>query len=192
MSSAIRHNLAVLAHPRRDSFNRALFAAATEALIARGETVEVSDLYAESFEAAMSADELVREHRPTPEVLREQARVARADRLLFFYPIWWFDRPAILKGWCDRVLRPGFAYRVDSSGAPRGLLGRKSAALVVTLGATEDQCSVAEVTDSMAHGTLGFCGLTAVRTRPLFGVPGAEDNDRRSMIERTAEWVVQA
>ena len=53
-----------------------------------------------------------------------------------FHPNWWGQPPAILKGWVDRVVRPGVAYefREDDSGegVPVGLLKAKSAVVFNT------------------------------------------------------------
>lgn len=43
----------------------------------------------------------------TADVLAEQAKFARADAVIFPFPLWWFGVPAMLKGWFDRVLSNG-------------------------------------------------------------------------------------
>ena len=37
----------------------------------------------------------------------EMRKLESCDALIFSYPLWWFAMPAILKGWCDRVLAMG-------------------------------------------------------------------------------------
>lgn len=184
------HHLVVRAHPRDDSFNRALTDAIVDALADRGDAVETCDLHAEGFDPRITPDELERGRATPPEVAREQARVARADHLVFVYPVWWHDRPAILKGWCDRVLRPGFAYRSDpTTGVVRGLLGAKRATIVTTLGAAEGELEERDFVGAFAHGTLGFCGVTDVNVVPLFAVPRATDAEREAMLQRAARDV---
>ena len=36
--------------------------------------------------------------------------IAAADGIVIVHPNWWGQPPAILKGWIDRVIRPGVAY----------------------------------------------------------------------------------
>ena len=52
------------------------------------------------------------------------------------HPNWWGQPPAILKGWIDRVIRPGVAYRFDETdsgeGVPIGLLRARSAVVFNT------------------------------------------------------------
>ncbi len=33
-----------------------------------------------------------------------------AEGLILVHPTWWYAQPAILKGWIDRVWRPGIAF----------------------------------------------------------------------------------
>jgi putative NADPH-quinone reductase len=42
--------------------------------------------------------------------------------------------PALLKGFLEQVLRPGFAFEYQSKGMPKKLLTGKSARIVVTMG----------------------------------------------------------
>jgi NAD(P)H dehydrogenase (quinone) len=36
--------------------------------------------------------------------------ISTTDGIIVIHPNWWGQPPAILKGWIDRVLRPGVAY----------------------------------------------------------------------------------
>jgi len=37
-------------------------------------------------------------------------KFSEASGIVIVHPNWWGQPPAILKGWVDRVLRPGVAY----------------------------------------------------------------------------------
>jgi NAD(P)H dehydrogenase (quinone) len=50
------------------------------------------------------------------DVLDQQARVARADGLVFIAPVYWMGFPAMLKGWIERVFSYGFAYSLTPEG----------------------------------------------------------------------------
>jgi|HigsolmetaAR202D_1030399.scaffolds.fasta_scaffold27267_2 putative NADPH-quinone reductase len=121
--------LVVSAHPDADSFNHAITAAAERGLRRAGHHVTTLDLYAVGFSAVMTADE----HRAyqawkpgnaAPPLLdpmtREHARLVQASQMLVFvYPTWWSQPPAILKGWLERVLVPGVAFTFDARGRVR-------------------------------------------------------------------------
>jgi NAD(P)H dehydrogenase (quinone) len=111
--------LVIYAHPDPDSFCAALRDAAVEALAASGEDVEVIDLYALDFAAAMTDDEHRRyeeistDH-PDASVRSHIEIVGRVEGIVFVYPTWWSSLPAILKGWLDRVLLPGVGFHLNT------------------------------------------------------------------------------
>lgn len=45
-----------------------------------------------------------------PCLQRCQESLLWAEHLIIVYPVWWGTMPALLKGWLDRVLLPGFAF----------------------------------------------------------------------------------
>jgi putative NADPH-quinone reductase len=49
-----------------------------------------------------------------------------SDGIIVVHPNWWGQPPAVLKGWIDRVIRPGVAYEFEEGdngeGVPVGLL----------------------------------------------------------------------
>jgi putative NADPH-quinone reductase len=102
-----------------ESFCRALLSAALDGLAAAGHEADVVDLYAEDFDPVMSADErrLYNEpESPMPaEIAGHVERLKRAEGLLFVYPTWWYGQPAMLKGYLDRVFRPGTAFTMPTA-----------------------------------------------------------------------------
>ena len=111
--------LAVLAHPLPDSYAAAVHRTAVAALRAAGHDVTEADLYAQGFEPALTAAERGAYFDPGYDAaavrpLVEQLRAA--EGLVLTFPHWWFDMPAILKGWFDRVWAPGVAFRHDRDG----------------------------------------------------------------------------
>lgn len=45
-----------------------------------------------------------------PDLLKAQEKLKWANHIIWVYPIWWGSVPAIMKGFLDRVLLPGFAF----------------------------------------------------------------------------------
>jgi len=63
-----------------------------------------------------------------------QESILWAEHLVFVYPTWWLDMPALMKGFFDRVLLPGFAYKYKEHRLfPEKLLKGKSARLIITM-----------------------------------------------------------
>ena len=100
----------ILAHPDTGSFNHAVAATVVEALEANGHEVAFHDLYKERFPPVLPAREIPRDVR-LPRIIQKHCfEIAAADGIVIVDPNWWGQPPAILKGWVDRVLRPGVAY----------------------------------------------------------------------------------
>lgn len=70
-----------------------------------------------------------------PPVRAAQQAIGRAEHLVLVYPLWLGTMPAVLKGFLEQVLRPGFAVGEPESGRPgKRLLAGRSARIVVTMG----------------------------------------------------------
>ncbi len=110
----------VTAHPHADSFTAAVATAARRGMRRAGHSVDELDLYAIGFVPAMSPAERAAYHEAAPLIdpmTIEHARLVRQARaLVFVYPTWWGGPPAILRGWLERVLVPGVAFRFDEHG----------------------------------------------------------------------------
>lgn len=111
--------LVVLAHPLKESFAASIARTAVAALEAKGHAVDLIDLYAEDFDPRLSATERAsymtgRYDRSAIEPYAERLRAAEA--LVLVFPQWWFNLPAILKGFIDRVFAPGVAFDYAADG----------------------------------------------------------------------------
>lgn len=117
------------------------------------------------------------EHGSLPAGLRQaQEDILWAEHIVFFFPLWLGDMPALVKGFLEQVARPGFAFTRDGKNpfAKKGLKGR-SARLVVTMGMP----AVVYRVYFRAHGIkllrrniLGFVGIAPVGDT-LIGMAGA-------------------
>jgi NAD(P)H dehydrogenase (quinone) len=110
------HVFIVYAHPSEDSFTREVRDAFIRGLADAGHTYEISDLYKMGFKSEISEEEYQRESNYREDlplesdVRAEQQKINRCDALVFIYPVFWTEAPAILVGWFDRVWTYGFAY----------------------------------------------------------------------------------
>jgi len=126
----------ILAHPNKDSFNHALAVRVRDELAAYGHEVSFHDLHLEGFDPILPGGEIPSDAEVTPEVAAYCAEIVEADGIVIVHPNWWGQPPAILKGWVDRVMRPGVAYRFlegdSGEGVPEGLLKAKIALVINT------------------------------------------------------------
>ncbi|MDH6265311.1 NAD(P)H dehydrogenase (quinone) [Rhizobium sp. SG_E_25_P2] len=111
--------LVVLAHPLKESFAAGVAATVREGLESKGHSVDFLDLYQEDFDPRLTAAErgsYFSGAYDTSAVSPYVARIKAADGLILVFPQWWFNLPAILKGFIDRVFVPGVAFENDAAG----------------------------------------------------------------------------
>jgi putative NADPH-quinone reductase len=149
---------------------------AVRALRRGGHEVAYHDLYAEGFDPVLPAGEIPKGAPLPPEVQRHCDEIARAEGIVIVHPNWWGQPPALLKGWVDRVMRPGVAYEFAEGdageGVPVGLL-RAQAALVLNTSNTPAEREARVFGDPLEalwkDCILGLCGVARVY-RTLFCV----------------------
>jgi NAD(P)H dehydrogenase (quinone) len=183
-------HLIVYTHPNPKSFNHAILETVKSTLRERGDEVQVTDLYEKQFDAILSANDFVSfgDGVMPEDIQQEQALVSWADNLIFIYPIWWFNRPALLQGWIDRVFAHGYAFNEDENGF-EPLLGGKTAATFATFGGKEQDIvdafgSVDTLMAGMTVGTLGLVGIDPISEHRFFAIPTISDAQRHAMLEQ--------
>ncbi len=162
----------ILAHPDPKSFNAAIAGAAVDAAGANGHQVFFHDLYRENFDPLLIKEEIPK-GAPLPADLQNHCdEIAEADGIIIVHPNWWGQPPAILKGWVDRVIRPGLAYEFQEGdlgeGVPRGLL-KAQAAIVYNTSNTASQRERDVFGDPLEtiwkNCIFGLCGINVFHRR---------------------------
>lgn len=132
------HVLVVYCHPVETSFASALHQEVLKNLRGAGHTVDDCDLYAEGFDPVMSREERLHYHdvpRNREALSGYVERLRRADAIVFCFPTWCFGLPAMLKGFCDRLLMPGVAFDISDPANVKPMLTHiRRIAAVVTYG----------------------------------------------------------
>lgn len=133
----------VYAHPWEGSFNHAVLSSITKDLEDNREIFQVIDLYNDEFNPVFSAEELKLFNKgDTPyELVKEyQKKLSQATELIFIFPVWWWDLPAILKGFIDKVMLSGFAFIEDKkTGDLKGLLTNIRKTTVISTSTTDKE-----------------------------------------------------
>ncbi|AXT54634.1 flavodoxin family protein [Aquimarina sp. AD1] len=123
-----------------------------------------------------------------PDLLKSQEILKWANHLVWVYPVWWGSVPAIMKGFLDRVLLPGFAFskRKDSLWWDKHFTD-KSARLICTL----DQPSwyykwfySSPSHKAMKKLTLNFIGVKKVRTTTIGPIRLSKENFRAKWLRK--------
>jgi NAD(P)H dehydrogenase (quinone) len=206
--------LIVHAHHEPQSFNGAMTREATAALIASGNEVIVSDLYAMRFDPVSDRRNFITvkesgrlrqqdeeayaaEHDGfEPALQAEMDKLAWCDTLILQFPLWWFGMPAILKGWIDRVFAVGRAYG-NRRWFDVGIFAGKRAMCSVTIGGLEPVYTdrgingpIGSILFPINHGILGFTGFDVVQPFLVYGPSRISHEQRESHLARYREVVV--
>ncbi len=182
--------LVILAHPNKLSFNHAIANSAMDVLKIIGHRIIFHDLYKEKFDPLLQHEEIPETGRIDGTIYRHCDELKEADGLIFIHPNWWGQPPAILKGWIDRVIRPGMAYRFDEGdsgeGVPCGLLSGKRA-LVFNTSNTPDEREKKVFGDPLENiwknCIFDLCGITDSYRKTFNVVVTSTQNERRGWLE---------
>ena len=121
---------------------------------------------------------------PPPSILQAQQAVAWGEHLVIVFPLWLGDMPALLKGFFEQVLRPGFAIgKAQPRKMGQKLLKGRSARIVVTMGMPAFFYRLyyrAHSVRSLKRNVLEFCGISPVRTS-LVGMVEAKGSRKKSL-----------
>ncbi|MCX6923615.1 MAG: NAD(P)H-dependent oxidoreductase [Verrucomicrobia bacterium] len=164
--------LVIVAHPNSASFNHAIAQTCGRALAENGHEVIAHDLYKERFDPVLPHDEFQKNAVLPAEIERHCSELSQADGIIIIHPNWWGQPPAILKGWVDRVIRPGVAYEFlegdKGEGVPRGLL-KANCALIFNTSNTETAREQAVFGDPLEaiwkNCVFNLCGVPVVHRR---------------------------
>lgn len=188
--------LLIVAHPHKASFNHAIAMACSRALGGNGHEVIAHDLYEEHFDPILPYDEFARDAVLPAEVQRHCVEVSQADGIVIVHPNWWGQPPAILKGWVDKVIRPGVAYEFlegdQGEGVPRGLLKARCAIIFNT----SNTATIRERTlfgDPLEtiwrHCVFGLCGVPTVHRRMFNVVVTSSAAERKGWLAEVAATI---
>lgn len=191
--------LVVLGHPDPGSFNHAIAMTVCEQLKMMGHRVWFHDLCAEAFDPLLPREEIP-ENGYVPDVIQAHCDALQsADGIVIVHPNWWGQPPAILKGWVDRVFRPGVAYRFEEGdkeeGVPVGLL-KATAAVVLNTSNTPDARERTAFGDPLAsiwqRCIFDLCGVRTFYRRTFNVVITSSAEQREAWLNEAAALVTRA
>ena len=186
----------ILAHPNKASFNHAIAEAALAELREAGHEVVFHDLYAEGFDPILPHAEFTKDAALPDRVRQHCTELAEAEGIAIVHPNWWGQPPAILKGWVDRVIRPGVAYEFlegdKGDGVPVGLL-RAEAVIVFNTSDTPTEREREVFGDPLEtlwkKCVFGLCGAKVVHRRMFSVVVTSTAAQRREWLEEVRDTV---
>jgi len=186
--------MVVLGHPNKASFNHAIARTVVNTLEKIGHNVVFHDLYAENFNPILPADEIQRDI-ALPSIIEQHCdEISAAEGIVIVHPNWWGQPPAILKGWIDRVLRPGVAYTfAEGDGGDGELIGLLKATAVLVFNTSNTLVS-RELTiygDPLEtlwkNNMLISCGVKSFYRKNFGVIVTSTDEQRREWLKEVEE-----
>lgn len=174
--------------PAGGHFGHALAAACAEAARAAGHEVQTIEVARLDFPLLRTASGW---QAPPPASIAQAQEILRwAQHYLIVFPLWMGDMPALLKGFFEQALRPGFAFGEAQQGRlPPKLLKGRSARIVVTMGMPAFFYRIyyrSHSVKSLKRNILEFCGVSPVRTT-LIGMVEGKPSAREAWLRNAAK-----
>ena len=188
--------LVILGHPRQGSFNHAIAETAVKALQKRGHEAIFHDLCKERFDPLLPYEEIPKSAQLDPVVKKHCDEIAGADGIIVIHPNWWGQPPAILKGWIDRVIRPGVAYGFvegdSGEGVPVGLL-KANAALIFNTSDTVEEREMKVFKDPLEsiwkNCIFDLCGVKNIYRRMFSIIVTSTEEQRKAWLREVEDTV---
>jgi putative NADPH-quinone reductase len=188
--------LIILGHPNSSSFNSSIATTVVNRLKALSHSVIFHDLYHENFDALIKPIELKKDYKLKNIIEKHCYDLQNADAIVIIHPNWWGQPPAILKGWIDRVIRPGVAYRFQEGdsgeGIPIGLLKAKLA-IVINTSDTDEKREHDVFGDPLEtiwkNCIFNFCGVTNFYRRTYRTIVNSSHKQRQLWLNETENMI---
>ena len=183
--------LIIAGHPRKESFSFALADAFREGAQHAYMNVKQLTLTDMCFNPNVVTVSPRNQLAEDDDIHHAQELIAWADHLVFVYPTWWGTMPALLKGFLDRVLTPGFAFEeIEGGNGWEKLLTGKSAQLITTMDTPSWVYRWIYKNPgyhAMGQATLQFCGISPVRSLSFGPVKDSTPEQRNRWLHKTRQ-----
>lgn len=152
--------LIITAHPSEHGFTHKIAEVYKKASEKKENIVEVMDLYDTKIKQDFLNFDDIKKIKITSEMQFIQNKILWADELVFVFPIWWTDAPAIVKNFFDTNFSSGFAFKYENK-KPVGLLNGKTAKIFATCDGPGFYYRFPIIPLRLIWGKarLGFCGI---------------------------------
>ncbi|WCL80985.1 NAD(P)H-dependent oxidoreductase [Saprospira sp. CCB-QB6] len=180
----------IVGHPDKESYNFSLAAAYKAGAEQSGAEVREINIRDLDFNPNLEYGYRKRTELE-PDLLQSQETLKWADHIVWVYPVWWGSVPAIMKGFLDRVLLPGFAFkkRDDSLWWDKFFTGKTSRII-----STMDQPNwyykwiyKAPSHNAMKKLTMNFIGVKSVKITSIGPVRMSKDAFRANWLKKVEE-----
>lgn len=188
--------LIVLANPNAQSFTHAIAERCLSKIEDMGHTPIMHDLYAEGFDPVIESKEIPKKGE-YPKIIEQHCNhLLDADGIVVIHPNWWGMPPAIMKGWIDRVFRPGLVYEFidgdQGEGVPVGKLKAKAALVFNTSNTSperEEQVFKDPLETIWKNCVFDLCGVEKFYRRMFRIMVTSGESQRQAWLDEAAQAI---
>ncbi len=158
--------LIIYAHPNKEGNNGLILKNVKNFL--KNTNYEILDLYSMKYKPVLEDKELYtqgKKHK-SKTTKKLQDKISESDKIIVIYPVWWNNMPAILKGFFEKIITPGFAFKYKKYfgwlPVPIGLLKDKKAVVFLTTNSPKWiywTLQGRRASKTIKNDLLGFCGV---------------------------------
>lgn len=183
----MKNILIILGHPVKDTFSDSLRAAYSRGAISSG--AQIREIVLRKLKFDMNFSEGYRGNQELePDLVKAQEAITWANHIVLIYPNWWSTFPALMKGFIDRTLLPGFAFRYRKGVLSWDkLLTGRSARMIVTMDTPPWYYWLIYRRpghNAMKRGILEFCGIKPVRITTIGSLKISSEKKREQWIAK--------
>lgn len=176
-------------HPYKESFCAAIGAAYRQNVLRKfpGYEIELIALRDQKFDPILrSGYSKIQELEP--DLLKIQSLLKWADHIVIITPIWWGGPTALLKGFLDRSMLPGFAfkYRKDSMMWDKFMTGKSGHVIVTSDAPTWWMRWIRgdSTVRLLKESTLDFVGIKPVRVTRIGKIKWLSESQRKKILSK--------
>lgn len=107
------NRLIILANPSKNSFTYKILEKITNIFDKKWDRFEILDLYNTDLKQDFLNYEDKKEIWNNETTKKIQEKITNSDELIFIFPIWWWDMPAIMKNFFDCNFTAWYAYKYE-------------------------------------------------------------------------------
>jgi putative NADPH-quinone reductase len=179
--------LLIQGHPDKESYNHALAASYKKGALSSG--AEIKEITIGDLKFNPNLEFGYRKRTALePDLIKAQESIKWADHIVWVYPLWWGSVPALMKGFLDRVLLPGFAFQKrEGSVWWDKLLTGKSSRIICTMDQPTWYYRWINRRPShiaMKKLTMNFIGIKKVRITSIGPIRLSKDTFRQNWLQK--------
>ncbi|MBW8361351.1 MAG: NAD(P)H-dependent oxidoreductase [Kaistella sp.] len=182
----------LLGHPDSETFNGEIMETYAKTAALTGHEVRIQQIGKMKFDPVLwKGYKEIQELENDLKIAQEN--ILWCNRWVLVYPIWWGSVPALLKGFFDRTLYSGFAYKYhENDPLWDKLLKGRSADIITTCDAPKWwiwwQYRNSDL-NTVDRATLRFCGFSPIRVKRIDRLRYKDFTKRKKILEEVKKWV---